>query len=51
MVRALVKCAIYEYNNKKFLVGIYYWDENESPVPSFDNYRLLIVDESDAIAD
>ena len=41
-----VECAVYEYNNKKYLAVIY-WD-NKTGVGMQERYRLIITDENGA---
>ena len=41
-----IECAVYEYNNKKYLAAIY-WD-NQTGVGMQERYRLIITDESGA---
>lgn len=41
-----IKCAVYEYNNKKYLAAIY-WD-NKTGVGMQERYRLIITDENGA---
>ncbi|MEI0508837.1 hypothetical protein [Brachyspira intermedia] len=38
-----IKCAVYEYNNKKYLAAVY-WDNKNTGMPS--SYRLIIADEN-----
>ncbi|MDO6993375.1 hypothetical protein Q5M87_05060 [Brachyspira innocens] len=38
----IIKCAVYEYNNKKYLAAVY-WDNKNTGMPS--SYRLIIADE------
>ncbi|WP_295160866.1 hypothetical protein [uncultured Brachyspira sp.] len=39
----ITDCGIYEYNNKKYLAGIY-WD-NKAGTGMYARYRLIIIDE------
>lgn len=41
-----VECAVYEYNNKKYLAVIY-WD-NKTGIGMQERYRLIITDENGA---
>lgn len=41
-----IECAVYEYNNKKYLAVIY-WD-NKTGVGMQERYRLIITDENGA---
>ena len=42
----LIECAVYEYNNKKYLAAVY-WD-NKTGTGMQERYRLIITDENGA---